>query len=197
MKTLKQILNENDEWAGHKCYEYAVGCKREKSSILPSVPGATANAPMKNYSMDELRRGLEADGAIHAGSGRNTGAIHAGSGRNTGAIHAGSGSNIPPPKKGYRIIYAATSYGHPNGNDFHFYRQDPNGTWSHRLHNINSNKDASGKTIINPHEADRDYSKTLFNGLKSGTHYHNGAFFYVPEDGLATAKAVSPPKFNK
>ena len=175
MKTLKQILNENDEWAGHKCYEYAVGCKREKSSILPSVPGATANAPMKNYSMDELRRGLEADGAIHAGSG----------------------SNIPPPKEGHRLIYAATSYGHPKGNDFHFYRQDPNGTWSHRLHNINSNKDASGKTIINPHEADRDYSKTLFNGLKSGTHYHNGAFFYVPEDGLATAKAVSPPKFNK
>lgn len=47
------------------------------------------------------------------------------------------------------------------GNDFHYYRQDPDGLWSDK---DGSNKveriDAEGKPIWNPHTASRDYRST-------------------------------------
>jgi len=45
------------------------------------------------------------------------------------------------------------------GNTFHFYRQNKDGTWSHKPGVLPvTNKDASGKKIYVPHFADRDYS---------------------------------------
>lgn len=45
-------------------------------------------------------------------------------------------------------------------NTFHFYRQNPDGTWSHKPGILPiTDKDASGKKIYIPHFADRDYSK--------------------------------------
>ena len=45
-------------------------------------------------------------------------------------------------------------------NTFHFYRQNPDGTWSHKPGTAPiSNIDADGKTIYVPHFANRDYSK--------------------------------------
>ena len=44
--------------------------------------------------------------------------------------------------------------------DYHFYRQDDNGNWSHKLGNNKiSNIDASGNIITNPEKADRNYDK--------------------------------------
>ena len=44
--------------------------------------------------------------------------------------------------------------------DYHFYRQDCNGTWSHKPGtNKVTNEDASGNAIIDPKKADRDYQK--------------------------------------
>ena len=46
-----------------------------------------------------------------------------------------------------------------NGDDYHFYRQDKDGTWSHKPGSTEPTRfDASGKTITNPKKADRDYS---------------------------------------
>ena len=44
--------------------------------------------------------------------------------------------------------------------DYHFYRQDNNGYWSHKTgHDPVSNVDASGKLITNPETCDRNYDK--------------------------------------
>ena len=46
------------------------------------------------------------------------------------------------------------------GNTFHFYRQNPNGSWSHKPGILPvANKDASKRDIVVPHFANRDYSK--------------------------------------
>ncbi len=45
-------------------------------------------------------------------------------------------------------------------NDYHFYRQDSNGLWSHKPGGQPvTNRDASNKLIYNPEFADRDYRK--------------------------------------
>jgi len=45
--------------------------------------------------------------------------------------------------------------------DYHFYRQDLNGNWSHKAgDNPISNVDASGKLIKDPQKANRNYNKT-------------------------------------
>ena len=44
--------------------------------------------------------------------------------------------------------------------DYHFYRQDCNGTWSHKPGtNDVTNEDADGNAILNPEEANRSYRK--------------------------------------
>ena len=44
--------------------------------------------------------------------------------------------------------------------DYHFYRQDINGKWSHKMGNNEiTNLDASGNIISNPELADRNYDK--------------------------------------
>lgn len=46
-----------------------------------------------------------------------------------------------------------------DGSDYHWYRQNPDGTWSHKLgENPVANLDASGSVITNPETADNNYS---------------------------------------
>lgn len=48
------------------------------------------------------------------------------------------------------------------GNDFHFYRQEDDGTWSQKFRNQHkTNLDASGKIIKDPMLADRYYNNYL------------------------------------
>ena len=55
--------------------------------------------------------------------------------------------------------------------DYHFYRQDTNGLWSHKMGGNDISKvDARGNIIINPEYSDRDYSK---NGEVEGEHDYN------------------------
>lgn len=59
--------------------------------------------------------------------------------------------------KGFYKIFFALSLGF--NTDYHFYRQDSNGLWSHKPGRTNTtNLDASKKLIINPYKANRDYS---------------------------------------
>jgi len=59
--------------------------------------------------------------------------------------------------KGYYKSFFALSLG--ANTDYHFYRQDKNGYWSHKPGRTNaSNLDASKKIIINPDRANRNYS---------------------------------------
>lgn len=69
------------------------------------------------------------------------------------------------------------------GNDFHWYRQNPDGTWSHKpgLTDV-VNTDASGELIYDPEIADRDYSPivdySVFVGYYAVEPWNN---LYVPE----------------
>ncbi len=67
--------------------------------------------------------------------------------------------------------------------DYHFYRQDSNGYWSHKPgRNEATNLDASGKKIINPVNADRKYK--YFN-------YSEPCFFFCINTGLAGTRSRS------
>ena len=59
-------------------------------------------------------------------------------------------------KKGY---YRGAMVADP-GNTFHFYRQNPDGTWSHKPGTLPvTNTDADNKIIYAPHTANGDYTK--------------------------------------
>lgn len=71
--------------------------------------------------------------------------------------------------------------------DYHFYRQDDDGTWSHKFNNCNvSRVDASNQSITNPEYANRDYTKHLINWLVwTGWNYPIFVgYFYVPNRGI-------------
>ena len=67
----------------------------------------------------------------------------------------------------------------PNDNDYHFYRQDCNGIWSHKLGtNDITNKDSSGDKIHNPKIANRNYTD---KDNLDGHHYNQFCgYFKVP-----------------
>ena len=64
--------------------------------------------------------------------------------------------------KGYYKSFFALSLG--NNTDYHFYRQDINGYWSHKPGRTNAtNLDASQRAIINPKKANRNYDHLNYN----------------------------------
>ena len=154
------------------CYAYAVGDRSNPTDVVGSIPGAAAGAPMSTLSIGEIRRGLEKDGAtpVDVDQGR-----------------------LPPNRAGYRLIAAVLSpRGKPN---FHFYRQEMDGRWTHKAaRSPVSDKDADGRDITDPRTANRDYRNVLINGLKWDLNYQVFAgLFYVPLEGFVTGKAP-PPK---
>ena len=74
--------------------------------------------------------------------------------------------------------------------DYHFYRQDCSGAWSHKPGtNDATNEDASGNAITNPEKADRDYeNKCIQDGLEECDEEHNYqefcGYFSVPKNSL-------------
>ena len=86
-------------------------------------------------------------------------------------------------RKGIQFSDSRSDFEQP---DYHFYRQDSDGTWSHKANNSNISRiDASGKIIINPKLADRNYKKILFNGMQWDLQYNQfGGFIYVPNEGI-------------
>lgn len=90
------------------------------------------------------------------------------------------------PKEGHYIIAAAVDIGIESSPDYHFYRLEADGGWSHKLMNYRvSRLDARGNKILDPRDAIRDYRSTIINGFRSGKFYHDFAgFFYVPNEGL-------------
>lgn len=68
------------------------------------------------------------------------------------------------------------------GVDYHWYRLDDNGRWSHKPGNASAtDQDASGRPITNPETADRDYSAS---GLPNYSQFCG--YYYVPSGGIRT-----------
>lgn len=75
-----------------------------------------------------------------------------------------------------------------NDQDYHFYRQDKNGLWSHKPGRTDATKiDASGKKITNPHTANRDYKYF---------HYSKPCFFFCANQKLGRTHSKKINKKN-
>ena len=62
-------------------------------------------------------------------------------------------------KKGYYAVYLVID----NGTDYHWYRQDKGGYWSHKPgRTAVKNVDASGQLIINPASANHNYGRAKY-----------------------------------
>lgn len=72
---------------------------------------------------------------------------------------------------------------------YHFYRQNPDGSWSHKPGTLPvSNKDANDKVIYVPHNADRNYNK---NNKKDGINYADFCGYYcVPNNKYLNTHAI-------
>jgi hypothetical protein len=88
------------------------------------------------------------------------------------------GSRPPNPPPGYHPVALVVD----PGGDYHWYRQDSHGLWSHKPGNTPANNvDASGNLITNPETADRNYIPT------GGWNYSVFCgYFYVPAGGIRT-----------
>jgi len=63
------------------------------------------------------------------------------------------------------------------GLGYHWYRQNADGTWSHKLsHNPISNKDSAGNLIWNPIDAQKDYRNL---SPQAGLHYTEWVAFFA------------------
>ena len=85
-----------------------------------------------------------------------------------------------PCKKGFHKAFMAID-DKETDQDYHFYRQDKTGMWSHKPGKTEViNIDASGKKIINPLKANRDY--TYFS-------YKKPCFFFCVNPKLSRTKS--------
>jgi hypothetical protein len=168
---------EDITWNSRKkefnCYAYAVsGIEKNPDLNLPSVPGTIGGGGLQN---NDIINSLIKDGLKKLEN---------------------SPGSIPQPEQGHYLIALVVDNRSGKGfnqagsltqkSDFHFYRLDTDGTWSHKANNCNVSRiDASGQTILNPEFADRDYRKILINGIQFNINYNEFiGYFQVPNKGL-------------
>ena len=66
------------------------------------------------------------------------------------------------PKGHYKGFLAVDE--NPKTNDFHFWRQEADGHWTHKLgSNLPSSVDASGRPIRNPEMSNRDFGRHFYS----------------------------------
>lgn len=144
----------------NNCYAYAVNDHKDRERMRKPTPGTNRDS----YSCSEIMEGLYRDI-----------------------------SNIYPTtfnckcNYGYSKIYAAVSDG--DDNDFHFWRLDNDGNWSHKLgSNDPSRNDAKGIPITNPEQSDKDF----------GDHnYTYGCGFFCVPVNHQLAKIDHPSNNNR
>lgn len=119
----------------HNCYSYALNDKHGKRKGK-AQPGYYANYPpinLKEYNCDSIFKRIWKDNP---------------------SIYPTLFTN--KCNKGYYKAFFTLSP--KNHTDYHFYRQDKNGFWSHKPGRTDvTNKDADGKKIINPTKSNRNY----------------------------------------
>ena len=153
---------------GNNCYAYACDDPsdwRMNDCDFPQ-PGSTAGATpcdRSEFSVELLRQRAISDGLAPVPHGRED--------------HA-------PPDGFYKVALFVDP-----GRDYHWYRQDDNGTWSHKLGDGPvMNVDGAGNTITDPRTASHNYENHFdpATGRPIGGYNYTqfGGFFYVPEGGI-------------
>ena len=89
----------------------------------------------------------------------------------TGRIFQRAETDKACPSNTYKVALVIAP-----GVDYHWYRQNPDGTWSHKPgHTEVTNEDASGKTIKDPQRADRNYNEIGVNYSEFRGYYCTGS----------------------
>ena len=148
----------------NNCYSYAFN-RLEKNRIEKLQPGDLSTGEFNVYDCDKIINKVQQDFEKSGLTKLND-------------------INDPINCTHYKIALVIDNKGnHP---DYHFYRQDDNGYWSHKTgHDPVSNVDASGKLITNPELCDRNYDKKnndKFNYDIFCGYYavkYNGSPFYI------------------
>ena len=131
------------------CYAYAANDPDGHPPGKPQ-PGEHCGHPATAVSCPEVSRASKCDGMLAA-------------------------PDPPTPKPGYYPVALVCD----PGVDYHWYRQDDNGNWSHKPGSTDAtNVDASGNPVTNPKTANRNYG---------GVNYSQFCgYFYVPAAGIRT-----------
>jgi hypothetical protein len=128
------------------CYAYALDLKKdprtERNFIFPPQPGEFSGYAIQHYPDWDWKKAakLMTDDVVKLGR----------------SIMPGS-RDEPCPENHYKIALFEDPLGDNNGyHDLHFYRQDPNGLWSHKQGStVVSSLDFSNKIVFDPQIADR------------------------------------------
>jgi hypothetical protein len=138
------------------CYSYAFG-RQEEGREDKLQPGNLSGTEFKTYECNEIINKTYMDHPY---------------------MKKISGINEPVPCNHYKIALVLDNTGEKK--DYHWYRKDDNGYWSHKSgKDPITNLDASGKKIKNPELSDRNYDK------KKNDKYNYNIFcgyFSVPHE---------------
>jgi hypothetical protein len=154
---------EPDKWnkdfkLANNCYNYVANQVSERvqkaldDNLIPidkndkpvlSIPGMAGGKPPAKppWTCKNVKEGAEADGFKSEIGGKPV----------------TKDSKCPEGCWKVALVIAPDDPKDPKKNDFHFYRQDDDGNWSHKrgLNGDATNKDFSGKVITDPEKADR------------------------------------------
>jgi len=134
------------------CYAYAANDPNGHPPGKPQ-PGQQCGSPATSVDCAEIDRAAQCDGMVPA-------------------------PNPPTSMAGHYPVALVMD----PGVDYHWYRLDDNGRWSHKPGNASAtDQDASGRPITNPETADRDYSAS---GLPNYSQFCG--YYYVPSGGIRT-----------
>lgn len=137
--------------ASHNCYSYFLNVLNPRGMAGKPQPGLISTGYVEHIDCPSIRKAVMDD---------NPRAII------TWGLEK---VNDKCPKTYFKGFMAVNS----NGEDYHFYRQDRDGSWSHKPGSTPPSKvDARGKRIFNPATASRDYS------LQGGVNYDVPCSFF-------------------
>lgn len=163
-----EFWNTGDVKRSNNCYSYAVNDLDGGAYGVGSTPGAAAGKPAQAADGGPaLIAACVADGLILA------------AGDGTLAEHAPA---PPAPPEGHYLValYLDPKEGEGDFTDYHWYRRDSNGKWSHKQgRQAVSNQDFAHNEIGNLSTAD------------TGT-YLWCAYFFIPQQGIDTEFAFQP-----
>jgi len=145
------------------CYSYAFD-RYEVDADKKLQPGELSVGKFNSYNCDEILNKLKQD-------------------YNTYNIIQVT-KDYKPPCNHYKIALVIDDTG--DEQDYHFYRQDDDGYWSHKPGKENVRRmDASGNMITDPSIADRNYDKQddNTNNETDNNYYKFCGYYSVPYEG--------------
>jgi RHS repeat-associated protein len=137
----------------NNCYSYAVDdpVAFPQRTFTPQ-PGNAGGSPLRDVTVSDVTQAAIADGLRYLGPALSP------------------TTSVAPGEHVVALVVDP-------GKDYHWYRQNPNGTWSHKRGITEvRNVDASNRRIVNPNTADRNYGRTNYREW--------GGYFAVPAGGV-------------